>query len=65
MCIGEKRTLTIPPHKAYGKRSIGPIPADSTLGTFQRFLFFSLVFLARILNATLPTYLSDSPYSQT
>ncbi|PBP27545.1 peptidylprolyl isomerase [Diplocarpon rosae] len=31
MCIGEKRTLTIPPEFGYGDRSMGPIPAGSTL----------------------------------
>ncbi|KAK6821055.1 hypothetical protein PG995_003299 [Apiospora arundinis] len=31
MCIGEKRTLTIPPEKGYGQRGMGPIPAGSTL----------------------------------
>ncbi|KAK4246467.1 hypothetical protein C7999DRAFT_15405 [Corynascus novoguineensis] len=31
MCIGEKRTLTIPPSYGYGDRNIGPIPAGSTL----------------------------------
>ncbi|CAN8100807.1 unnamed protein product [Discula destructiva] len=31
MCIGEKRTLTIPADKAYGQRAMGPIPAGSTL----------------------------------
>ncbi|KAF4630951.1 hypothetical protein G7Y89_g7183 [Cudoniella acicularis] len=31
MCIGEKRTLTIPPEFGYGNRNMGPIPAGSTL----------------------------------
>jgi len=31
MCIGEKRTLTIPPEFGYGDRAMGPIPAKSTL----------------------------------
>lgn len=31
MCIGEKRTLTIPPELAYGDRGVGPIPGGSTL----------------------------------
>ncbi|KAH9998455.1 hypothetical protein BJV74DRAFT_877149 [Russula compacta] len=32
MCIGEKRTLTIPPHMAYGERGFGSvIPANSAL----------------------------------
>ncbi|KAL1856936.1 hypothetical protein VTK73DRAFT_8199 [Phialemonium thermophilum] len=31
MCIGEKRTLTVPPSYGYGQRAIGPIPANSVL----------------------------------
>ena len=31
MCIGEKRTLTIPPSYGYGQRAVGPIPAGSVL----------------------------------
>ncbi|KAK3367460.1 peptidylprolyl isomerase [Podospora didyma] len=31
MCIGEKRTLTVPASYGYGQRSMGPIPAGSTL----------------------------------
>ena len=31
MCIGERRTLTIPPEMAYGGRAMGKIKAYSTL----------------------------------
>ncbi|KAB8229079.1 Peptidyl-prolyl cis-trans isomerase fpr2 [Aspergillus alliaceus] len=31
MCIGEKRTLTIPPEYGYGSRGVGPIPGGATL----------------------------------
>ncbi|KAI1868473.1 uncharacterized protein JN550_006389 [Neoarthrinium moseri] len=31
LCIGEKRTLTVPPELGYGNRGMGPIPAGSTL----------------------------------
>ena len=34
MCIGEKRTLTVPPEYGYGQRSVGPIPAGSTLSEY-------------------------------
>lgn len=36
MCIGEKRTLTVPPEFGYGQRSVGPIPAGSVLSECPR-----------------------------
>lgn len=33
MCIGEGRTLTIPPDLAYGSRDMGKIPPNSVLST--------------------------------
>ncbi|GEQ67343.1 hypothetical protein JCM33374_g1007 [Metschnikowia sp. JCM 33374] len=34
MCIGEKRTLTIPSELGYGKRGVGPIPPNASLGMY-------------------------------
>ncbi|KAK1763297.1 hypothetical protein QBC33DRAFT_581082 [Phialemonium atrogriseum] len=31
MCIGDRRTLTLPPQFGYGDDEVGPIPANSTL----------------------------------
>ncbi|KAN0110880.1 hypothetical protein V8E51_007267 [Hyaloscypha variabilis] len=33
MCIGDRRKLVLSPDLAYGNRTVGPIPANSTLGT--------------------------------
>lgn len=35
MCIGEGRTLTIPPDLGYGTTGTGPIPPDATLGMYD------------------------------
>ena len=42
MCIGEKRTLTIPPEFGYGDRNMGPIPAGSTLSSSLMFSFLQM-----------------------
>lgn len=39
MCVGEKRTLTIPPELGYGSSGIGPIPPNAVLSTYN---FFSI-----------------------
>ena len=36
MCVGEKRHLVVKPEAGYGDRTIGPIPAGSTLSMFPR-----------------------------
>lgn len=43
MCIGEKRTLTIPPEFGYGDKAMGPIPAKSTLSMYT---FFQIINIA-------------------
>lgn len=45
MCIGEKRTLTIPPEFGYGDRNMGPIPASSTLSTLPTILYIFLLLI--------------------
>lgn len=53
MCVGEKRTLTIPPSMAYGSRGVGPIPGDATLSMLTTIFFRNLltpVFHVELMN---------------
>jgi len=36
MCIGEKRTLTIPPELDHGQRAMGPVPSGEYTGFRDR-----------------------------
>lgn len=46
MCPGDERLLTIPPELAYGARSVGVIPAQSTL---SRYTWRPAVCIARMI----------------
>lgn len=53
MCIGEKRTLTIPSDLAYGDSGVGPIPPKAVLSMYnveQQELVDCLIFCSRFLS---------------
>lgn len=48
MCIGEKRTLTIPPELGYGRSGVGPIPPNAVLSTYQPIIDFAARIMSRL-----------------